>query len=78
MDSVEKQILGLLPQGMERPRPFKELITLTGMNSRAIRATIYRLITIHWGRVPAARQWLFHHYQRRGTQNRPCSPHLTN
>lgn len=47
MDSTEKQILQLLPQGMERPRPLKELITLTGMSSRAVRATIYRLITIH-------------------------------
>ncbi len=47
LDPEEKKILELLPKGIGRPRPLKELVKLTGMSSRAVRATIYRLIVLH-------------------------------
>jgi len=47
MDKEEQQLLTLIPKGMDRPRPLKELVTLTGWNSRKVRATIYRLIVVH-------------------------------
>lgn len=47
LDKDEQQIMELLPKGMDRPRPLKELVKLTGWSSRKVRATIYRLITIH-------------------------------
>lgn len=47
MDKEEKQLLALIPEGMDQPRPLKELIKLTGWNSRKVRGMIYRLIVIH-------------------------------
>lgn len=47
LDQEEKKILQLLPKGIERPRPLKELVKLTGWSNRKIRAMIYRLIVVH-------------------------------
>ena len=47
LDNEEKKILSLLPKGIDRPRPLRELVKLTGWTNRKIRATIYRLIVIH-------------------------------
>lgn len=47
MDKDEKAILSLLPKGISRPKPLKELVKLTGWSSRKVRGTIYRLIVIH-------------------------------
>lgn len=38
-------LLRFLPIGMERPRPLKELVNLTGWSSRKVRKNISRLIT---------------------------------
>lgn len=56
MDTDEKQLLSLLPKGMERPRPLKELVSLTGWPSRKVRGTIYRLIVIHHQPIGAVYQ----------------------
>lgn len=47
LDKEEQQLLDLLPKGIERPRPLKELVKLTGWSNRKIRAMIYRLIVVH-------------------------------
>lgn len=47
LDAEEQKIMDLLPEGMDRPRPLKELIKLTGWNSRKVRGIIGRLITNH-------------------------------
>lgn len=47
LDKDEQRIMDLLPKGMDRPRPLKELVKLTGWNSRKVRGTINRLIVIH-------------------------------
>lgn len=47
LDKEEQLLLDLLPKGMERPRPLRELVKLTGWNSRKVRGTIYRLIVVH-------------------------------
>ena len=47
LDKEEQRLLDLLPKGMERPRPLKELIKLTGWSSRRVRGTINRLIVLH-------------------------------
>lgn len=47
MDKEEKQLLALIPTGMEQPRPLKELVRLTGWNSRKVRGMIFRLIVVH-------------------------------
>ncbi|OTA76745.1 hypothetical protein BHL79_09775 [Limosilactobacillus reuteri] len=47
LDQEEKKILQLLPKGIERPRPLKELVKLTGWNNRRVRVIINRLIVIH-------------------------------
>ncbi|PWT30511.1 hypothetical protein DKZ27_06260 [Limosilactobacillus reuteri] len=47
LDQEEKKILQLLPKGIERPRPLKELVKLTGWNNRRVRGIINRLIVIH-------------------------------
>lgn len=47
LDKEEKKILQLLPKGIERPRPLKELVKLTGWSNRKVRAMIYRLIVVH-------------------------------
>lgn len=47
LDKEEQRLLDLLPKGIDRPRPLKELIKLTGWNSRKVRGTINRLIVIH-------------------------------
>lgn len=47
LDKDEQHLLDLLPKGMERPRPLKELVALTGWTSRKVRGTIYRLIVLH-------------------------------
>lgn len=47
LDKEEQRLLDLLPKGIDRPRPLKELVKLTGWNSRKVRGTINRLILIH-------------------------------
>lgn len=47
LDQEEKKILQLLPKGIERPRPLKELVKLTGWSNRRVRGIINRLIVIH-------------------------------
>lgn len=47
LDKEEQRIMDLLPKGIDRPRPLKELINLTGWSSRKVRGTINRLIVIH-------------------------------
>ncbi|HIX35596.1 MAG TPA: hypothetical protein H9856_04260 [Candidatus Limosilactobacillus merdigallinarum] len=47
LDKDEQRLFDLLPKGMERPRPLKELVNLTGWPSRKVRGTIYRLIVLH-------------------------------
>lgn len=47
LDKDEQKIYDLLPKGIDRPRPLKELVKLTGWNSRKVRGTINRLIVIH-------------------------------
>lgn len=44
LDKDSKRLLQLIPAGMERPRPLKELINLTGWDSRKVRNVINRLI----------------------------------
>lgn len=56
LDQEEQRLLDLLPHGMERPRPLKELVKLTGWNSRKIRAMIYRLIVVHHKSIGAVYQ----------------------
>lgn len=56
LDKEEQQLLELLPQGIDRPRPLRELTKLTGWSSRRVRATIYRLITIHHKAIGAIYQ----------------------
>lgn len=47
LDQEEKKILQLLPKGIERPQPLKELVKLTGWSNRRVRGIINRLIVIH-------------------------------
>lgn len=47
LDKEEQRLLDLLPKGIDRPRPLKELVKLTGWSSRKVRGTINRLIVIH-------------------------------
>ena len=47
LDKEEQQLLDLLPKGIERPRPLKELVKLTGWSNRRVRGIINRLIVIH-------------------------------
>lgn len=47
LDKEEQQLLDLLPKGIERPRPLKELVKLTGWSNRRVRVIINRLIVIH-------------------------------
>lgn len=56
LDNEEKKILSLLPKGIDRPRPLRELVKLTGWTNRKIRATIYRLIVIHHQPIGAVYQ----------------------
>lgn len=45
IENDAKYLLRFLPIGMERPRPLKELVNLTGWSSRKVRKNISRLIT---------------------------------
>lgn len=45
LDKDAERLLQFIPTGMERPRPLKELVNLTGWNSRKVRKTVSRLIT---------------------------------
>lgn len=56
LDNEEKKILSLLPKGIDRPRPLRELVKLTGWNGRKVRATIYRLIVVHHQPIGATYQ----------------------
>lgn len=56
LDSEEKKLLGLLPKGIERPRPLKELVKLTGWTNRKVRGTVYRLIVVHHKPIGAVYQ----------------------
>ncbi|MGF0013465.1 hypothetical protein [Limosilactobacillus reuteri] len=47
LDKEEQQLLDLLPKGIERPRPLKELVKLSGLKDREVRGIIYRLIVLH-------------------------------
>lgn len=44
LDHNAETLLKFIPVSMERPRPLKELVNLTGWNSRKVRLTINRLI----------------------------------
>ena len=56
LDKEEQRILNLLPKGIDRPRPLKELVKLTGWTNRKIRAIIYRLIVVHHQPIGATNQ----------------------
>lgn len=56
LDNEEKKILSLLPKGIDRPRPLRELVKLTGWNGRKVRATICRLIVVHHQPIGATYQ----------------------
>lgn len=56
LDNEEKKILSLLPKGIDRPRPLRELVKLTGWTNRKVRATIYRLIVVHHQPIGATYQ----------------------
>lgn len=47
LDQDEQVIYDLLPKGIDRPKPLKELVKLSGLNSREVRGIIYRLIVLH-------------------------------
>ena len=47
LDKNEQKIYDLLPKGIDRPRPLKELVKLSGLKSREVRGIIYRLIVLH-------------------------------
>ena len=47
LDKDEQKIYDLLPKGIDRPRPLKELVKLSGLKSREVRGIIYRLIVLH-------------------------------
>ena len=55
LDKEEQQLLDLLPKGIERPRPLKELVKLSGLKDREVRGSIYRLIVLH--HVPIGAQY---------------------
>ena len=55
LDKEEQQLLDLLPKGIERPRPLKELVKLSGLKDREVRGIIYRLIVLH--HVPIGSQY---------------------
>ena len=55
LDKEEQQLLDLLPKGIERPRPLKELVKLSGLKGREVRGIIYRLIVLH--HVPIGAQY---------------------
>lgn len=56
LDNEEQRLLDLLPKGIDRPRPLRELTKLTGWSSRKVRATIYRLIVVHHQLIGATYQ----------------------
>ena len=47
LDKDEQKIYDLLPKGIDRPKPLKELVKLSGLKSREVRGIIYRLIVLH-------------------------------
>lgn len=47
LDKDEKAIYDLLPKGIDRPKPLKELVKLSGLKSREVRGIIYCLIVLH-------------------------------
>lgn len=47
LDKDEQAIYDLLPKGIDRPKPLKELVKLSGLKSREVRGIIYRLIVLH-------------------------------
>lgn len=47
LDKDEQRIMELLPRGIDRPRPSKEIMKITGWSSSRIRLTINRLIVLH-------------------------------
>ena len=55
LDKEEQQLLDVLPKGIERPRPLKELVKLSGLKDREVRGIIYRLIVLH--HVPIGAQY---------------------
>lgn len=55
LDKDEQAIYDLLPKGIDRPRPLKELVKLSGFKSREVRGIIYRLIVLH--HVPIGAQY---------------------
>ena len=56
LDKEEQQLLDLLPKGMDRPQPVREIVKTTGWSSRKVRATIYRLIVVHHQPIGAVNQ----------------------
>lgn len=44
LDHDAEHLLQFIPTGMERPRPLKELVNLTGWNNRKVRNVVNRLI----------------------------------
>lgn len=55
LDKNEQKIYDLLPKGIDRPRPLKELEKLSGLKNREVRGIIYRLIVLH--HVPIGSQY---------------------
>lgn len=62
LDKDSKYLLRFIPIGMERPRPLKELINLTGWNSRKVRLTINRLIMEYGQPIGAVYEHPFNGY----------------
>lgn len=55
LDKDEQTIYNLLPKGIDRPKPLKELVKLSGLNNREVRGIIYRLIVLH--HIPIGAQY---------------------
>lgn len=62
LDQDAETLLKFLPTGMERPRPLKDLVNLTGWNSRKVRLTITRLIVEYKTPIGAAYERPFNGY----------------
>ena len=56
LSKEEKQLLNLLPKGSERPRPGRELASLTGLSARKVYEIISRLIVVYKKPIGAVRQ----------------------
>ena len=56
LDKDEQRIMELLPRGIDRPRPLKEIMKTSGWGSRKVRLTITHLIVLHHNPIGAVYQ----------------------